>query len=253
MKMFRILKILLVRALQMIGYTIIPNWQINSYQQGSLTRRLLSLLSIDCVIDIGANKGQYYDFLRNEGNYSGQVISFEPIPDLAADLSHRSDREPNWIVRNAAVGSVTGVKEFHVANFSVFSSFLAPLDDNISAFGGANKIHHTIPVPMETLENIISSLRKQGFQNIFVKIDTQGYELEVLRGASEQLRYVRGLQTELAFRRSYDGMPLYDEVLNYLRDFGFAVSGIFPVNSSDFPQLLEVDCFLINAASESAS
>jgi len=71
------------------GYTIIPNWRLHSFTSAEHLRKLFEMLEIDLVFDVGANTGQYYQYLRNEVGYQGLVVSFEPTPNLAQILKKR--------------------------------------------------------------------------------------------------------------------------------------------------------------------
>lgn len=91
-------------------------------------RELFTMLGIDCVLDVGANKGQYYEFLRDQVGFRGRVISFEPIPDLAEALRGRAAHDSNWTVCDFAVGRKDDVLPLNVTNRSGWSSFLKKAD-----------------------------------------------------------------------------------------------------------------------------
>jgi FkbM family methyltransferase len=228
----------------LLGYTVIPNWQRDTYQTAAYLRRLFEYLRIDCVIDVGANAGQYRRFLADEVGFDGLVASFEPIPALAEKLRRESGGNPRWIVENCALGSSPGTMTFNIMENSEFSSFLSPMDDSTASFGGANKVQQTVEVDVKVLDEIIPRLRERGSRNIYLKLDTQGFDLEVLKGAERSLAAVCGLQSEMSVRPIYANMPKYSEVIAFLEQRGFILSGIFPNNAGHFPLLIEFDCYM---------
>jgi len=85
-----------------------------------------------------------------------------------------------------------------------------------------------------------------GVKAPYLKLDTQGFDLEVLKGANEFLRTIRALQTEVAVQTIYKGMPNYEEMLPSLGKHGFSWSNSFPVSHDPALGLIEFDCIAIN-------
>jgi FkbM family methyltransferase len=85
-------------------------------------RRVLDKLSIDCVIDVGANHGQYGEFLRDIG-YKGWIVSFEPVRAVFEDLSRHAEKKPPWRVFQYALGSENGQAEINVNLYDDMTSF----------------------------------------------------------------------------------------------------------------------------------
>lgn len=241
------LKGLAARLAARFGYTVLPAWRVENLPAARLLRDLFDLLAIDCVIDVGANDGRYYRFLRKEVGFTGLVVSYEPIPSLVAALRQRAATERDWEIVGCALGAAAGTAELNVTRMPVFSSFLAPLEDEVARFGGNNIVRERITCPVRTLADVVPELRaRHGVRNIFLKLDTQGFDLEVLKGAGELLGEFPALQTEVSVIPIYEGMPRYDEALAFLEARGFALSGMFPVEGAPFPLLVELDCVLVN-------
>lgn len=74
------------KTLRQFGYELIPSWRLDSLELANHLRELFNFLDIKCVLDVGANKGQYRDFLRQHVGYKGLILSFEPISALAKNL-----------------------------------------------------------------------------------------------------------------------------------------------------------------------
>ena len=86
-----------------------------------------------------------------------------------------------------------------------------------------------------------------GPQRLFLKLDTQGYDLEVLRGATATLSRVVALQSEISFVPIYAGMPSWRESIQRIGELGFAVTGIFAVSRDASLRLVEADCVFVRA------
>jgi FkbM family methyltransferase len=238
-----------------LGYVVLPAWHNNiiippsqeyTFHAAKHLHRLFPRLGIDCVIDVGANAGQYCSFLREEVGYIGWIFSFEPNPSLARLLEDKSRHDPKWSVEGCALGGTPGRLKFNIMADSEFSSFLAPRHEEVMLFREKNRVQEQVEVDVKTLDMVVPKLQERyGVKGIYLKLDTQGFDLEVLRGASNSLNQINALQFEAAIRKIYDNMPRYDEVIKYCEHRGFIISGIFPNNQGHFPILVEFDCYLV--------
>jgi|KBSMisStaDraftv2_1062788.scaffolds.fasta_scaffold29764_1 FkbM family methyltransferase len=241
------LKDRLFRVVHAAGYTVVPNWRVERHPQTAYLQKLFGLLSIDCVLDVGANVGQYRDFLRDEVGFGGQIVSFEPIPAHAESMRSRAARDPNWTIENCALGAAPGMATLNVMTSTTFSSFLQPKGSETHIFDISNDVRDRISVTVRTLDSILPAVKQRlGVTNVYLKLDTQGFDLEVVRGAADSIRSIRALQTEASLRPIYEGMPLFSTVLQALESQGFEPSGIFPNNEGHFPLLFEFDFHMIN-------
>lgn len=229
-----------------MGYTIIPNWQLSTYEIVNDLKRRFALFKIDLVIDVGANSGQYRDLLRERVGYTGPIASFEPIPELARKIAERAKSDLSWDIKHMALGSTVGHAEFNIMAESQFSSLLAPRQGDGALFQDMNKVTERVTVAVSTLDTVLPALLKQhNPRGVFLKIDTQGFDLEVLRGGRHSLPLIAALQTEASVHRIYDQAPGYQEVIDFLQSNGFTISGIFPNNEGMFPRLVEFDCHFV--------
>ena len=231
-----------------MGYTVIPTWRIHRFSQVNYMKNLINFLSIDCIVDVGANTGQYARYLRDEVGYGGLICSFEPIPAHTAALRRDAARDPKWQVEECALGRSAERKIFHVTSNTEFSSFLAP-DMEFGDFNALAAVAEEIPVTVRTLDDVVPRIRERhGVKNIHLKLDTQGYDLEVLAGGKNTIGDVASLQSEMAVQRIYEGMPDFREATRFIEDQGFVISQFFPNNEGHFPKLIEFDCYAINRA-----
>lgn len=193
-------------------------------------RHLLETRGIDLILDVGANEGQFGSLLRSEFGYRGRILSFEPLEAAHAALTKRAASDPArlwFIAPRMALGSSACSSTIHVAGNSVSSSILPmePLHeaaDPTSVGGGVEA------VMIRRLDEALRDMRIDVDRRTLLKIDTQGYELEVLQGAPDTLGRAGAVQAEMSFQPLYGGQPLFDEVCGYLLGRGFTVFDIIP-------------------------
>jgi FkbM family methyltransferase len=206
---------------------------------------LLVTCQIDCVLDVGAHYGEFGRLLREIG-YQGRIISFEPLPANFQRLLREIGHDSAWQAYNVALGSRAGRAELHTTRATNFSSFLYPSDYASATFAEQVAITHHIPVPIETLDTFLLPNNADRSQpHLFLKLDTQGWDLEVLRGAQHCLPAIVALQTELSLQALYEGMTPFIEMLDQLTSLGFEVSAFFPVVRDAALRLIEVDCVMV--------
>lgn len=180
---------------------------------------LMNATGINCVLDVGANIGQFGRFLRKEG-FSGTLISFEPIASVYAELSRAIAKEPNWYCRRTALGDTDGNAEINISKNLVSSSFLRAKSWSIEIEEGIAEVEREL-VPLNRLETIWSEL-PLNTQNtsIMLKIDVQGFELRVLGGLGERLSEIKLVLLEASLVPVYDEEPKFEDVIRKLRETG---------------------------------
>ncbi|WP_324877436.1 FkbM family methyltransferase [Methylocaldum sp.] len=217
-----------------------------AYALSTHLRTLFDKYKIDTVLDVGANAGQYRDLLRHEVGFNGQIISFEPIADLAALLRSRSENDPSWHINAYALGSENTTKNINIMADSKFSSFLEPDNKLTPKYRSKNIVSRQMSVNIHRLDDIFSNLREAySIRNAYLKLDTQGYDLEVLKGGRNTLREIIAVQSEISFRPVYEGMPDFLTSFSEFGQNGFSVSGIFPVGLDSSLKLIEADCVMV--------
>lgn len=110
--------------LNRFGFDVIRLVNKNSGLSAHL-KIVLSKLKIDCVIDVGANTGQYGELLRELG-YSGSIVSFEPVKAIFQQLKANSANDPSWFCYNLALGDTSERRVMTVYQASVFLRFCVP-------------------------------------------------------------------------------------------------------------------------------
>jgi FkbM family methyltransferase len=208
---------------------------------------LFARLHINCVIDVGAHFGEYGQFLRDNG-YQGHIVSFEPVNDSFGALQRRVSRDSKWTAHQAALGGQAQTASINVLRSSAHTSFLSPSTVSLKEHGPGIGIHRTESVRMERLDDIFAKYVAHLQQpRVYLKMDTQGWDLEVLKGADGCLASILALQSEIAVRPMYDGMPTWIESISCLNEKGFELTGLFPVAHARDLRLLELDCVMARA------
>lgn len=187
---------------------------------------LLKAHAADCLVDVGANCGQFASAIRRAG-YRGPMVSLEPVPEAFAELQRHSADDPDWAVRRVGVADRTGELTLNVSESTPISSFLPVTDDYLSGRPPA-RVKRTESVPVTTLDRLLG---KESYERIFLKTDTQGYDLHVLAGARDIADRLVGIQIELSVVPIYEGMPNYVEALSVLQEMGFILAGMHRVPS----------------------
>lgn len=208
---------------------------------------LFSALKINCVIDVGANTGQFARMIRGAG-FAGRIISFEPVRQNFVELSKRMAGDADWYGHQLALGSSDGDATINVTQYSVFSSFFKPNQYSLRRFEGDSEVVSQEIVQVRTLTGLFDSLLK-GYDEprVYLKLDTQGFDLDVLRGASAVLPSIAALQTELSMMPVYDGAPTYHDTMRFLDAAGYQATGFFAINRDQKLRATEFDCVCVRA------
>jgi len=184
----------------------------------------LDSFRVDTVFDIGANTGQFASELRSMG-YQGRIVSFEPLPDAYEKLSATAASDALWDVHvQGAIGDTDGEIEINIAGNSVSSSVLPMLETHSEAAKGSAYVGK-VNVPVFRLDTIAGEYLS-GAENYFIKIDTQGFEWQVLGGSPETLAKAQGVLCELSLVPLYEGQRLWMEMIDRLKTEGFSLWSI---------------------------
>lgn len=208
---------------------------------------LLEQYRANVVLDVGSNRGQYAHRLRRSG-YRGWIVSFEPVPSVFAKLQAASQRDKRWRVAPVALGEHDGEADIHVAPGNL-SSLLEPSDYGRSRYTKLRTLE-TQRIQVRRLEGLLPEVLPPAVEpRIFLKLDTQGYDLQVFAGLGAWQERLVGLQSEVALLRIYDGMPRLPEALATYENAGYEVSGLYPVSrEASTARVLEYDCVMVRAA-----
>lgn len=198
-------------------------------EAAAMLLKSLRRFDIDAIFDIGANRGQFASELRALG-YNGTIISFEPTSDAHTALAQAARADADWHVHSrCAVGDSDGETIINIAGNSFSSSVLPMLAAHASAAEGSGFVGSE-SVPMVRLDSIAPEYLMK-CKRPFLKVDTQGFEWQVLDGARGVLAHFQGVLCEVSLVPLYDGQYLWVEVLDRLTAEGFTLWSIQPVFS----------------------
>ena len=223
--------------------------RVHQYPEVQALRRFLAAFAVDCLFDVGANRGQYAMMARRDAGYKGLILSFEPNPDIFAPLAKRAAGDPRWHVFNMALSDFDGAASFNIMAADQFSSLKRPSGAQDAIFADRNKVTKTVDMQCRRLDTLLPELVAQhGFARPFLKMDTQGHDLSVCEGAGDAIGRMLGVQTELGVRPIYEGGAGYRAMIDWLDARDFAPSAFFANNKGHFPLLVEMDGIFVNRA-----
>lgn len=205
---------------------------------------VLRHLDIGLLLDVGANTGQFARNARLAG-YGGRIVSFEPLPQAHASLKDNAAHDRLWTVHErAALGAAPGSAVIHVAGNSESSSLL-PMGAAHLAAAPQSAYVGVAETPMVTLDAMVALYRRDG-ERMFLKIDTQGTETDVLAGGKQVLAAMSGVQLEMSLVPLYDGQELYRPLLDRLEGAGFALWDLIPgFRDGQSGRLLQFDAVFV--------
>jgi FkbM family methyltransferase len=184
---------------------------------------LLNFYNIDLVLDVGANEGQYAGFLRSIG-YFGKIVSFEPLTAAFDILALKSASDVKRTCIKIALGDKEEEAVINVSGNSQSSSLLAMNNIHLEA-APESKYINSEKITVKKLDSIYAELAGSA-NGVFLKLDVQGFEDKVLKGAEKSLGLIKGLQVEMSFEELYHGEMLFVDMISYLKERGFYLCGL---------------------------
>jgi FkbM family methyltransferase len=168
------------------------------------------------AFDVGANFGQSV-FEIEEGWPSATIYTFEPVPETFKVLVEKISSVKNAHPINTAFGSKNGVVRFDCSSGAPDMFHIAKDQDDES----------NVSVPLTTLDDFCAANNIQSIN--FLKIDTEGHDLEVLKGARGLLsrRAIDIVQAECAANRDNDLHVPFNNLHVFLEDCGYRLFGIY--------------------------
>lgn len=185
--------------------------------------KLLRSEAIDLVLDVGASRGYYGLTLRQTG-YGRRIVSFEPLSTSYATLTAHARGDALWASERVALGAMDGEALIHVAGNAVSSSFLPMAERHECAAPEACYVADEL-VPICRLDTI-AELHIDESTRAYLKMDVQGYEDQILEGATQTLSRVALIESELSLCPLYDGQLLYTEMIALLEELGFELVAV---------------------------
>ena len=171
------------------------------------------------VLDVGASRGQFALFAARRFP-EAKIISFEPLPAALADL--RKVVGSRVEAHETAIGAAPGTATINVSGSDDSSSLLPIGERQVREFPGTAAVS-SIEVRVATLDQILET---PPVRPCLLKIDVQGLELDVLKGAGRTLESVDEALIECSFVELYEGQPLAGEIVLAMREAGLRLAGV---------------------------
>lgn len=245
MSLKSLLKRMLLPRLRARGHLLIPEWRLPDIPLEEHLKAVIARYDVDVVVDVGANFGQFHDTVRNEVAFTGPIVSFEPVSGFRSQLEARRHADPAWHIEPFALGSTHESAIIHVMASPGLSSLkdpdLAAMQSLLPAPDRAN-VTTTETIAVRRLDEVAHGHPAlENAQRALLKTDTQGFDLEVIRGAGEFLARTVAVQIELSVLPLYANAPCYQDVIAELHGAGFDLSGMFPVTLDRDLRVIEFD------------
>jgi FkbM family methyltransferase len=191
----------LQRLARRLGYDLTPRKKARPFQAQLIA--VLDRFEVSVVLDVGANRGQYGAMLREWG-WRGRIVSFEPQALAHAALARRAAADPGWkVAPRMALGAQGGEVDIEVSAESDMSSIL-PQRALLRRLSPSSAVLRKETVPLRRLDALAGTYLTAA-DRVFLKIDTQGYEPQVLEGAGALLERLCGIQLEMSLVPLYEG------------------------------------------------
>lgn len=212
---------------------------------GRAKKAYLHNQNINVILDVGANKGQFAQEILDTG-YKNRVISFEPVLKTYLKLEKKAQNHKNWKTLNFALGDFDGSSEINVSALSASSSILPFVSNMIGLVPDLNYTSKEV-IEIKKLDSIFNDFITQG-DNVFLKIDTQGFEKKILEGAQKSLKSVKMIQLEMSLVEIYQGESSMWDMISFLEIHGFKLWCLEPgFYHPETYQLLQADGIFIKS------
>lgn len=200
--------------------------------------RALDHAGVDTVLDVGANVGQFACAVRSAG-FKGRIISVEPLVAAYEQLSRRAASDQRWQTLNVAVGAAPGTTQINVSANSYSSSLLTMTAEHLAADSesrviGTQDVQVVTAADLAMTHDIVPA-------STLLKVDTQGFEQQVLDGAGHLLDEFAAVQVELSFVELYAGQRLHDDLVAHLAARGLTLWSLETGISDAAGRLLQCD------------
>jgi FkbM family methyltransferase len=234
------LKLVIKKLFNIIGFDLV---KYKAFDDSFVDlKKVIDLLDINLIIDIGANIGQFGSSIYQVG-YKNKMISFEPLSSARNKLITNSKKYLKWeVFDQCAIGEFNGEIDLNISKNSSSSSVLNMLDLHKQAADNSIYVDNE-RVKIFRLDTLMNNFLDS---NILLKIDTQGYESKVLDGAPILIQHAKAILCELSLVELYEGQVLWLDLITRLENSGFILWSIEKgFTDKRFGRTLQVDAMFI--------
>jgi len=218
-------------------------------------RWLLDAVAVDCVVDVGANRGQFGRAVRGLG-YAGRLVSLEPAAGPRRDLVETAAGDACWHVLPVALGEEDGTADLLAVDEESELGSLLPASEFGLAWKDVMGRTRREQVDVRRLDGIWEDVAA-GARRVLLKLDTQGYDLAAFRGAGRLVSDADGpvvaVLSELSLVPIYEAMPTMAEQLAAYEAAGWSLAGLHPVSfDAATLRVIELDALLVRSPAEAS-
>lgn len=197
---------------------------------------VLASMKLNTIIDVGANKGQF-SLVARQLHPDARIVAFEPLSDAAATFQKVFAGDPKVALHRCALGQADGESVINVSHSADSSSLLPISDLQSELFPGTHK-NNEERINVRRGE---SEVPRDIVSPVLLKMDVQGYELEVLKGLESRLQTVDHIYAELSFVELYVGQQLAGDVIAWLSERSFGVVGVYNLSTGPSGMAIQAD------------
>ena len=210
----------------LFGYNIIKS--INFYKiNRTLDRAIKSVIKKKnpIIFDIGAHEGESINRFRNL--FENPIIhSFEPQSQIFEKLRNKNKKDKNLFLNNFGLSTEQGSEEIFVNSNTAASSYLNI--NNKDKFFRSLKTIQKEKTKIDTFDNYCNKIKVDLID--LVKIDVQGYEEKVLKGALKSLDKVLLIEIEIVFVNLYEKHSSFYHIENILKKYNFELYSLSSIS-----------------------
>lgn len=198
---------------------------------------VLKNMNIDFIVDVGANRGQFALIARKIFPDS-TIHSFEPLNEPAKIFKSIFDNDINTHLYQCAIGSKNTRMKIHVSVRDDSSSLLPIGNKQSELFPHTEESETRTTLVLPLYERItVAEITNRSL----LKIDVQGFELEVLKGCESILNKFSYVYVECSFIELYEGQALAGEVINFLSGSDFMLNGVYNMSYDHNGKAIQAD------------
>jgi FkbM family methyltransferase len=195
------------------------------------------------VLDVGGHHGQFTLFAL-ETFPNAQITTFEPQAVGVQKIKAVTAGESRVTIQNFALSDAPGSAELQISQSTDSSSLLKIGKGQVEAYPGTG-FATTETVQVETLDNLVT---EPPARPALLKIDVQGFELPVLKGATRTLESIDTIFVECSFKELYEGQVLATELIEYVISRGFEIKGVFNVSQDSEGNCIQCDVLFVRSS-----
>lgn len=229
---FRVLTSLIKSCVRPLGVDIVKFPPLSATERQ--LKEAIRTHNINLVIDVGACDGGFCRSLRGLIGYDGQIISFEPCKDTFEKLCVNMKSDSRWRGFNLGISDSDGFARLNTYDRRDFNSVLNLRDADARNYDLDLSKKGVEEIRLRTIDSMWDEI-VQAVKDpcVFLKTDTQGHDLAVIRGAQARLTNISGFQCEVPAIEIYDGMTSMPDMIKFLGSLGYVPTAFDAVNRPD--------------------